>query len=409
LVLANRELLAKDGTQRRVVSSTHAARTTFHFSDGSEASVGNESLVRQKMLATKAKAKPVRHLSDYLKAKKPAPAKAKKATKRLSPKRAQVQSTKKAPAKAEHTRQAALEALKDAWLAQYKTGPTTSVAAIQRISEKISAAMNRVISSGATATQINEAMNSALAESRKPKTRRPASSKPRKAPPKRKERKAPPKRKERKAPKPSAKKAPDRRVVRVFIDQPDAMAIMTTLEGRQWGRKQERDKFDVRGFYSNLDAYRHLAEANLTNADVSLSDILAGSGQIDGTKNSIYFVHANGEVTLQYGTANAQKRDRAQNLGMRVEHGEMSNPVEDDSNLDIEMETGALISESSDGYAIAVENEFIASAQTVDEALETLRDWMGENKYWPNVYFVNERGNVDQLDVATGETIASWV
>jgi hypothetical protein len=308
-------------------------------------------------------------------------------------------------------RRKSLEALKDAWVAQYKSGPQTSEAVATRISNKIAKAMDDAMATGAKAADINKAMDAALKEARKPSKAQPKLKKPRKTPPKRKTaRKAPPKRAAARKPPSKHRAGPKPKVARVFVDQPNAIAILTIMEGRTWARQQERDKLDVTGFYSNLEAFRHLDEAGLADADVPLSEILPGSGEIYGTKGAIYTVHPNGEITLLHGSVGASKRTRAGNLGMRVAHGEKANPVEeDDGSLDIEMETGALISESRDGYAIAVEQEYITSADSIDESLGVLRDWMERNKYYPNVYFVNERGNVDQLDIATGKTIRSWV
>jgi hypothetical protein len=375
-------LLATNGDTHKVQSVTHGTRTTLHFHGGSEVTHGHGTSVMVKRAAKK------------------------RAAKKASPKAASYRT------KAQRQTQAkALETLKDAWVAQYKSGPNTSQSVASRISTKIANAMSRAQKAGAGPAAINKAMDDALKEARKSTKARPKPKSARKSPPKRKTaRKAPPKRKTaRKAPPSKRKAAPKAKIARVFIDQPDALAILSTLEGRTWARRQERDKLDVTGFYSNLDAYKHLDEAGLTDAEVELSEILAGSGEIYGTKGTIYTVHPNGEITLLHGSVKATKRARAENLGIRVAHGTKPNPVEpDDGNLDTEMETGALISESRDGYALAVEQEYITSADSVDESLEILRDWMQRNKYYPNVYFVNERGNVKQLDVATGKTIRSW-
>ena len=306
----------------------------------------------------------------------------------------------------------ALEALKKAWrqyyLALLEQKRTTSQAKILRATNKISAAEERAMRAGASFKQINAVMSDALQKNTHSTRKKPSKSI-RKAALKKSVRKRPGKTTRRNVTKKrTTRKA---RASRILIDQPNAMAILVSLEGRQWGKRQEKNRLDVRGFYSNLDAYKHLEEAGLSNAkDISLSDILAGSGEIDGEKGTIYSVDTTGEIALAYGTADAQKRERAKNLGMRVKHIERSNPMDDDGDedLDIQLETNALISESRDGYAIAVENTYVDSADTLEAALDLLRRWMEENQFWPDVFYVNDRGNVDQLDVATGKTIRSW-
>lgn len=44
-----------------------------------------------------------------------------------------------------------------------------------------------------------------------------------------------------------------------------------------------------------------------------------------------------------------------------------------------------------------------------DAALKAIRADMEKEQFWPDVYYVNERGNTDLLDVKTGKIVKSWV
>lgn len=50
-----------------------------------------------------------------------------------------------------------------------------------------------------------------------------------------------------------------------------------------------------------------------------------------------------------------------------------------------------------------------ASFAEIGHAIEAARETMESEQYFPNVWYVNERGNIDLLDVQTGEILASYV
>lgn len=60
------------------------------------------------------------------------------------------------------------------------------------------------------------------------------------------------------------------------------------------------------------------------------------------------------------------------------------------------------------GYNVATEGKSIAQGVGWGRAIQAARKWMKKNEYWPNIYYVNERGNVDLLD-HKGNIIRSWV
>lgn len=60
------------------------------------------------------------------------------------------------------------------------------------------------------------------------------------------------------------------------------------------------------------------------------------------------------------------------------------------------------------GYNVVFGRDAIAHGVDWDDAVRAANTWMGRNKYWPDMYYINERGNVDLLD-HKGNIIASWV
>lgn len=93
----------------------------------------------------------------------------------------------------------------------------------------------------------------------------------------------------------------------------------------------------------------------------------------------------------------------------------------EDFDLESEVETGLVIGDSrGGGYRVTLDGKFVDSARDFDEALVIGLEAMERAKYYPNVFYVNERGNVDLLAVrpktrkgkivgASYETIHGWV
>jgi hypothetical protein len=75
---------------------------------------------------------------------------------------------------------------------------------------------------------------------------------------------------------------------------------------------------------------------------------------------------------------------------------------------DAELESSAVIQDSRDGYAVSLEGQYIDSFREWDDALAALEEEMEAVQYWPDIYYVNERGNVSMLD-AQGNELMSWV
>jgi hypothetical protein len=73
-----------------------------------------------------------------------------------------------------------------------------------------------------------------------------------------------------------------------------------------------------------------------------------------------------------------------------------------------ELAAAAVIQDSRDGYAVSLEGHYIDSFREWDDALAALEEEMEAVQYWPDLYYVNERGNVSMLD-AQGNELMSWV
>jgi hypothetical protein len=44
-----------------------------------------------------------------------------------------------------------------------------------------------------------------------------------------------------------------------------------------------------------------------------------------------------------------------------------------------------------------------------EQVATAIRSHMDDKQYWPDVYLVNDHGNVSLLNITTGEEVASWV
>lgn len=62
--------------------------------------------------------------------------------------------------------------------------------------------------------------------------------------------------------------------------------------------------------------------------------------------------------------------------------------------------TGPLYSK----YSVS-NHKFLTEVDELDEALQFVRDHMEQEQYWPNVWHINDHGNVDLMNVQTGEFI----
>jgi hypothetical protein len=72
---------------------------------------------------------------------------------------------------------------------------------------------------------------------------------------------------------------------------------------------------------------------------------------------------------------------------------------EDDIFSAEEMQSGFVISDSRNGgYEVAHEHKHIGHYEDMDDALEAIEAEMKRSNFYPNIYYVNDHGNVDLLD-----------
>ncbi len=99
----------------------------------------------------------------------------------------------------------------------------------------------------------------------------------------------------------------------------------------------------------------------------------------------------------------------------------MTFELDEDFDLDGEMETGLVIQDRrGGGYSIGLEGKYVGEAGSFDDAISVAYKIMEKNQYWPNVFYVNDRGNTDLLTIkelkkknkvvgVTYEIARSWV
>jgi hypothetical protein len=94
---------------------------------------------------------------------------------------------------------------------------------------------------------------------------------------------------------------------------------------------------------------------------------------------------------------------------------------DDDFDLQSELQEGAAIQDArGGGYDVSFSGRYVDHAREFSEALLIVLQKMDKDKYYPNVFYVNDRGNVDLLAVkpkmrkgkivgASYKTLQSWV
>jgi len=93
---------------------------------------------------------------------------------------------------------------------------------------------------------------------------------------------------------------------------------------------------------------------------------------------------------------------------------------EDDFDLKGEMNEGYVISDARGGYSVGYEGRYLDTFSDKNEAVKFVVERMETEKYYPNVFYVNDHGNVDLLSVrarhrkgkivgASYKSVRSWV
>ena len=81
--------------------------------------------------------------------------------------------------------------------------------------------------------------------------------------------------------------------------------------------------------------------------------------------------------------------------------------------MEPDFDCNAVIQECMQGissyFEISVEGVSLGmSFDSIEEALAYLNSWMESEKYWPDIYYCNYRGNTDLID-KDGNILESWV
>ncbi len=106
------------------------------------------------------------------------------------------------------------------------------------------------------------------------------------------------------------------------------------------------------------------------------------------------------EMQSELRTGECARIDSPANGPDRVSYCGESLGVIDADRYDAIQRTGG-----ADGFGKAPEGIF----RSTRHALRAIQQAANAAKYYPNVYHVNERGNVSQLHPTTGRELASWV
>lgn len=120
-----------------------------------------------------------------------------------------------------------------------------------------------------------------------------------------------------------------------------------------------------------------------------------GNGEFDEPR-------AAGQVT------EAHEDDEEDDEGDEEEDFDDDEP-EDDAFSDEEMQSGFVISDGRrGGYDVVHEHKHVGHYEDMDEALDDIEAEMKRSNFYPNIYYINDHGNVDMLD-SDGNVIESRV
>jgi hypothetical protein len=85
-------------------------------------------------------------------------------------------------------------------------------------------------------------------------------------------------------------------------------------------------------------------------------------------------------------------------LAVKRASSEQDEPMDDPFSRE-EMASGAVIRENRrGGYDVSFDGKHMGSHPDMADALRAINQRMHQHGYYPNIYFVNDHGNVDLLD-----------
>lgn len=134
---------------------------------------------------------------------------------------------------------------------------------------------------------------------------------------------------------------------------------------------------------------RKLMEGIITEESYSIQDVLeALQDLLDSTSLQAYATHQH--------TAKVKAKKILDSFGIK---SSMRENDEEEFDWKSEMETGVVIQDNTrGGYDVGSEGKHLGHFDDMDEALAAIEQWMKKNQYFPNIFFVNDHGNVSHID-----------
>jgi len=188
----------------------------------------------------------------------------------------------------------------------------------------------------------------------------------------------------------------------------DSYAYDVAIDG---ALDEEESYPDGGGWYGLLlldkqarDAIRqagHYAEDDLTKDEKNL---------LDDSAAVIFFERSDGIVEVDWFENKQEALDAWTKIEEEFAEPDEDEPEEDDEAFsEEEMREGYVISDGRrGGYDVAHSGRSAGHYSSVEDALDAISDKMEKDQFFPNIYFVNDHGNVDLID-ANGKIIQSRV
>jgi hypothetical protein len=193
-----------------------------------------------------------------------------------------------------------------------------------------------------------------------------------------------------------------------FFDIIDSYAYEITLDG---GADEEVSLGEGNGWYGFMEIDEAFAD-RVHEIAKEHRDQLTDEEQdlLDESKAIIFFERSDGIVEATwYDDLKEAQEDWAKIEADVEEDEEPEDEDEDDVFSDEEMQEGFVISDARrGGYDVGHEHKHVGHYADMDEALEAIEAEMKRENFYPNIYYVNDHGNVDLLDM-DGNVIKSRV
>jgi len=191
----------------------------------------------------------------------------------------------------------------------------------------------------------------------------------------------------------------------VTLDGADEEVVLG--EGNGWYGLLQLDKTTR----DRIHQAAHYEEDDLTEEE---SDLLEDSAAV------IFFERSDGIVESDWFDDMGKTKKAWDQIEADVEEDE-DEDEDEDFDLESEMEDALVIGDArGSGYSVSLSGKHIGDFDDFDEALEAGVREMHDSNYFPNIFYVNERGNTDLMTVKyelqngkpvniKSTTVRSWV